>query len=432
MPRNPFLGDMLATLFERRPFMARRGSGRSIEALCTALLTETGEISGIALATEILETYARLKPPARLAFFRFLNDRLELDAAALEVAASVYRDTGAPEDYAALLRAAEAPRQELLRRLNQPAGATAELVAMRVDLLALLPEAPELARTDGDFVHLLRSWFNRGFLVLRQISWDTPARILDKIVAYEAVHAIDDWDDLRRRLQPPDRRCFAYFHPAMPDEPLIFVEVALTRTVPSAIGEVLGEDREVRDARDTSVAVFYSISNCQAGLRNISFGNLLIKQVVGELRAELANLKTFVTLSPIPGLNRWLASQGDLAAAGAMLAGKAPPETVEKLAAHYLLHARRPDGAPLDPVARFHLGNGASIHAVHAGADPTENGLRQSSGAMVNYLYDLDQIEKNHEAFLGGATIPATKAIKSRADLSGLEGGKAPAITGPN
>jgi malonyl-CoA decarboxylase len=251
-----------------------------------------------------------------------------------------------------------------------------------------------------DFAHLLRSWFNRGFLVLREINWNTPASILEKIVAYEAVHAINSWDELRLRLHPPDRRCFAYFHPTMPDEPLIFVEVALTRVVPNSIQNVLAEDREHRDPSETSVAVFYSISNCQAGLQGISFGNLLIKQVVDELRHALPQLETFVTLSPIPGLNRW---RGDTP--------KTTEEDLERIAAHYLLNECNADGGPLDPVARFHLGNGAQIYAVHSGADITEKGHLQSSGAMVNYLYDLKMIEKNHETFVRGGAYPASKSV---------------------
>jgi malonyl-CoA decarboxylase len=268
---------------------------------------------------------------------------------------------------------------------------------MRVDHLAVLNDHPDLRRTDLDFMHLLRSWFNRGFLVLRQISWDTPASVLEKIVAYEAVHAINDWDDLRRRLHPPDRRCFAYFRPTMPDEPLIFVEVTLTKSVPNSIQHVLSHDRELNDAAETSVAVFYSVSNCQKGLSGISFGNLLIKQVVDELSNELPNLGTFVTLSPIPGLERWLKTQSEDAHCLDVFAGTATDEVVEAVAVHYLLHAKTNAGVPVDPVARFHLGNGALIHGTHANADKTDKGREQSSGAMVNYLYDLKLIEKYHE-----------------------------------
>ncbi len=413
MPHRSFLGDMLTTIFERRPARLFARDQRSLEEMCLALLDAEGEVSGIHLAQAILDAYAALPAAQRRGFFDFLNDGLEVDVAGLGAAVARYAETGALQDYRRLSQATEPRRQELLRRLNQPPGATRALVQMRTDLLALLPEAPELARTDLDFRHLLRSWFNRGFLVLRQISWETPASILEKIVQYEAVHAIDDWDDLRRRLYPPDRRCFAYFHPVMPDEPLIFVEVALTSEIPGSIQQVLADDRATLAARDTKVAVFYSISNCQEGLKGISFGNLLIKQVVDELRQELPGLETFVTLSPIPRLNRWLQKQDGDALAERVLSRAASPEEIRLAAADYLLNAKTESGAPYDPVARFHLGNGAQIHAVHPGADLSENGLRQSSGAMVNYHYDLKQIEQNHEAFVLNDEVSTAPAFRS-------------------
>ncbi len=421
MVRNAFLGDMLSTLFERRTGASLVGSKRSVKDMCTDLMTDMGEVSGIALATEILGRYSEMSRKEKLEFFVYLNDALDLDLESLRASLDDYAQQSEVGTYRALVQAAEPPRQELLRRLNQPSGATAQLVSMRADLLSFLKEHPELKRTDLDFTHLLRSWFNRGFLVLRQITWDTPASILEKIVAYEAVHAINDWDDLRRRLHPPDRRCFAYFHPAMPEEPLIFVEVALTKSIPDSIQHVLRETRELRDAWDTSVAVFYSISNCQAGLSGISFGNLLIKQVVSELSAELPNLKTFVTLSPIPLLNTWLNQTETLETPDVKAGLTSPDEVSERLAAFYLLNAKNQRGQPFDPVARFHLGNGASIHAVHAKADMTEKGQAQSGGVMVNYAYKLGQIERNHEAFAGRGVITADKAVRSLADVKGLK-----------
>ncbi|MEL7105007.1 MAG: malonyl-CoA decarboxylase [Pseudomonadota bacterium] len=412
MAERSFLGDMLTTLFERRRVEAPTSDDRSIEAMCLALLDAEGEVSGITLAQSIVDRYAQMDAAEKLAFFGFLNDALEVDIAALEWAIGSYKTSGSLADYHQIAAHAEPRRQELLRRLNQAPGATQALVHMRTDLLAALEDAPELARTDLDLQHLLRSWFNRGFLVLRQISWETPASILEKIVEYEAVHAIRDWDDLRRRLYPEDRRCFAFFHPAMPDEPLIFVEVALTQTVPSSIQHVLADDREHRPAHDTRVAVFYSISNCQTGLKGISFGNLLIKQVVTELRQELPGLETFVTLSPIPKLTQWLRAQDD-PSFGDILDGTAPPESVRAVAATYLMAAKTADGAPYDPVARFHLGNGAQIHAVHGAADLSENGIRQSGGAMVNYEYDLNLIEQNHERFVLEGAISTSSGFRT-------------------
>ncbi|MCF3592830.1 malonyl-CoA decarboxylase [Rhodobacteraceae bacterium LMO-12] len=419
MVQNTMLGDMLASLFERRRASGTTNDPRPIEKMCQTLLTSEGEVFGIHLAKAILTRYAELDQDAKLAFFRFLNDALEMDAGELRNLAQTYLDTGLVADYHAITVAAEPRRQELFRRLNQPAGATAKLVAMRVDLLGFLKDHPELKRTDFDFVHLLRSWFNRGFLMLKQISWDTPASILEKIVEYEAVHAINDWEDLRRRLYPSDRRCFAYFHPTMPDEPLIFVEVALTKSVPDSIHHVLAENRTPHPASDTNVAVFYSISNCQDGLQGVSFGNLLIKQVVEELRQQLPQLDTFITLSPVPGFNKWLATKTDSTVASQILAGEGTETEVEAAVAHYLLNEKGTGGRPRDPVARFHLGNGAVLHEIHANADLTAKGREQSSGAMVNYLYDLKKIEKNHEQFVLGKSVPASKSVASKATAFG-------------
>ena len=415
MQRNRFLGDLLSQLFDRQSQMRHKDDTRSIYELCEALMSTEGEVSGFRLASTVLTRYRALADPEKRAFFEFLNAEMEIDAGHLAQLAGRYADAPSADGYLALGKAAEPRRQELLRRLNQPAGATAELVAMRVDLLRFLEKSPDLRRTDNDFVHLLRSWFNRGFLVLKQISWDTPARILDKIVAYEAVHQVNDWDDLRRRLYPPDRRCFAFFHPSMPDEPLIFVEVALTADTPGSVDALLSEGRVPLEADQARVAAFYSISNCQKGLTGISFGSFLISQVVSELALEIPGLERFMTLSPIPGLNRWLRARCEDDELGhvaqAILGGVAPDEDICAMAARYLMLAKRDDGKPLDPVARFHLGNGARVHRLHAGADGSANGMAQSSGAMVNYLYDLTHTERNHEKFAMHGTVVATRDV---------------------
>ena len=410
------LGDLLGTLFERGRSGDVAASGKPLPELCRALLTGQGEVSGMKRAAEVLMRYGRADAAEKAAFFRFLADEMDLDPGAVAAAAQAYAEGPDAGTMAALLAAAEPPRQELLRRLNQAPGGTADLVAMRVDLMAAAKAEPDLGRVDLDFRHLFASWFNRGFLVLRRIGWESPANILEKIIAYEAVHEIHSWADLRRRLEPPDRRCFAFFHPAMPDDPLIFVEVALTQGIPGAIGPLLAEERRPLPPGKVDTAVFYSISNCQAGLRGISFGNSLIKQVVDVLGREVAGLKTFVTLSPIPGLSRWIETQDE--AARAMLG--ADPATLEaealrRLAARYLLEAKAKDGAPLDPVARFHLGNGAEVHEIHANADLSAKGRQQSCGAMVNYLYDPARVEQNHEAFATHQTIAATRGVKALA-----------------
>jgi malonyl-CoA decarboxylase len=411
------LGDLLSTLFERKAAADVAASGKPLPDLCRALLTGQGEVSGMKRAAEVLLRYGQADPVEKAAFFRFLADEMDLDPKAVVVAADAYDATPDAQRLSALMAAAEPPRQELLRRLNQAPGGTAGLVAMRVDLMAAARDAPDLARVDLDFRHLFASWFNRGFLVLRRIGWESPANILEKIIAYEAVHEIQSWDDLRRRLEPPDRRCFAFFHPSMPDDPLIFVEVALTQGIPGAIGPLLAEDRRPLGPGQVDTAVFYSISNCQAGLRGISFGNSLIKQVVDVLGREVPGLKTFVTLSPIPGLSRWIETQDEAGTRALLQADAATldPEALRRVAARYLLEAKGKDGGPQDPVARFHLGNGAEVHDIHAGADLSPKGRQQSCGAMVNYLYDPARVEQNHEAFATQHSIAATRGVKALA-----------------
>ena len=404
------LADLLSQLIDRRlPVLGGgRADGRSTEALCKDLIGNLGEVTGYAVASQILDRYEAMDDTQKLAFFTFLNNEMDIDPDAVIAATQAYADDGSVKNFRRLMKVAEAPRQELARRLNQVPGATGRIVAMRNDLLRFMRTDPDLAKLDADLRHLLSSWFNRGFLVLRPIYWESPAHVLEKIIAYEAVHAIDSWDDLRRRLQPKDRRCFGFFHPAMPDEPLIFVEVALTKGIPGSIQSVLSERRAPLLEAQADTAVFYSISNCQAGLAGISFGNSLIKQVAGDLSRALPQISTFVTLSPIPGLVKWLEEMGMTQSVG-------DPEALRALATYYLLEAKREGGLPRDPVARFHLNNGASIHEVHAGADLSENGLAQSGGVMVNYLYDLGRITENHEAFATSQKVTASAALRALA-----------------
>ncbi|MEP3346666.1 MAG: malonyl-CoA decarboxylase [Litoreibacter sp.] len=401
-----YFSELISTVFERRyrKALSEEVDGRTTFELCGALLSSHGDVSGVTLARNLLDRYASMSREEKIAFFEFMARDLEIDPDEVTRALQSYQDEPSKKTYTSFTEACEPKRQELARRLNQVPGATGQLVAMRKDLLALMKERRDLGPLDVDFKHLFSSWFNRGFLVLRPINWESPAEILEKIIAYEAVHAIDSWDDLRLRLKPSDRRCFGFFHPAMAGEPLIFVEVALTKGIPNSVQDLLADDRVAIDAEDADTAVFYSISNCQSGLAGISFGNSLIKQVVSDLSKELPGLETFVTLSPIPNLNRWLEAV-DLDALEAT--------DNQALAAHYLIEAKRPDGMPFDPVARFHLGNGARVHAVHAGADTSQNGQRQSNGTMVNYLYDLSQISQNHEQFVGEKTVVASDAVKA-------------------
>ncbi|WP_227421833.1 malonyl-CoA decarboxylase [Pacificispira spongiicola] len=424
MRRSGFFQDLLSTLFERRPWRGTQAPDAPLETLCEDLLGGRGEISGMRIGAAILDAYRDLDADGRRRFFAYLTEDMDLDADAVEAAAQAYRIDRNAKTLQTLADAAEPRRQELLRRLNRLPGATAALVRMREDLLAELRAEPSFTRTDLDFAHLFSSWFNRGFLVLRRIDWTSPAHILEKIIAYEAVHQINDWDDLRRRLHPADRRCFAFFHPAMPDEPLVFVEVALTDAIPNSIQAVLSEDREPIDVGKATTAVFYSISNCQTGLKGISFGNSLIKQVVQDLSAELRNLSTFVTLSPVPGFTKWL---GGLESPEAKAVGEAVTaalagdtgqlaevdDTLRRLAADYFLKSKRDDGRPIDPVARFHLGNGAILHAIHARADLSPAGLKRGAGLMVNYLYDGDRVEPNHESFAKDGAVVASSQVEA-------------------
>ncbi|MCH1597164.1 MAG: malonyl-CoA decarboxylase, partial [Pseudomonadales bacterium] len=386
---------------------------RSITELCDALIATTSETSALIIANKVLNKYSNLDDDGKLSFFQDVSTRMSIDPERVREALKDYEKSPSRVTYQNFSDAAEPSRQELIRRLNQPPGATQKLVGMRADLLRLGKNDPGLQAFDLDIKHLFASWFNRGFLVLRPISWESPAHILEKIIAYEAVHTIDSWDDLRRRLEPADRRCFAFFHPSMPDEPLIFVEVALTKGIPGSVQALLAEDRDAMPATKADTAVFYSISNCQAGLASISFGNSLIKQVASDMSAELSGLKTFVTLSPIPGLTKWLKQVG-------VTWNTDERENMQALAGHYLLNAKSRDGLPFDPVARFHLGNGAIVHAVHADADISDKGRAQSGGTMVNYLYDLPKVAQNHENFANTRKVVATPAVRTLAKAAAL------------
>ena len=410
--------DFLSGLIKRQRSLFAKSESESIDDQVDKLMGSVGEVSGIVTARQVLDRYAALNSDEQLAFFHHLERNFNADENRIKAAYAKYVSEPSSSSLSGLSKAAEPLRQELLRRLNQTPGATHDLVAMRSNLLGFLKQHPALSAVDEDFQRLFTSWFGRGFLQLQTIDWSTSAAILERIIRYEAVHAIKDWDDLRNRIAPPNRRCFAFFHPALIDEPLIFVEVALTHGIPNSIDAILNEpetDTESHGNHDT--AVFYSISNCQPGLNNISFGNLLIKQVVQELQAEFPSIKTFVTLSPVPGFNRWLASDDSAATAelqalkqeiaGLSLteaADEAQQEKIRKLVFNYLVLYKSRD-KPCDPVARFHLGDGATLHEVNAGADYSDNGMQQSRGTMVNYLYDLSSIESNHEQFALEGTV---------------------------
>jgi malonyl-CoA decarboxylase len=315
------------------------------------------------------------------------------------------------------MKFSEPKRREIFRRCNGISRGTIRLVNLRKRLLGILKKNPELKAVDYDLVYLLKNWFNRGFLILRPINWETPAHILEKIIAYEAVHEINSWDELRLRLAPKDRRCFAFFHPAMQDEPIIFVEVALMKNIPSKIQDVLEEKRDFLEPDEANVAVFYSISNCQKGLSGISFGNFLIKQVANDLKFEFNNIKKFVTLSPVPGLRNWIKNKKPKFEMTLEKFKKSEQflnvePSLMNCAGNYFLKSDRSDGMPNDPVARFHLGNGASLEQINYLGDTSLNGLNLSGGLMVNYLYDLDKVEENHEAYTSENKLNISKNAK--------------------
>jgi malonyl-CoA decarboxylase len=386
------------------------------------LLSERGETSGALVARQLHDALRALDAGDRHDFQRHVALGFQPDRAALRAAAERYLADATAEAAAALAQAADPPRQELLRRMNMAPGGTAALIAMRSEIAARLSGEPELKLLDHDLQHLFASWFNRGFLELRRIDWQTPAAVLEKLIAYEAVQEIKGWDDLRRRLAP-DRRCFGFFHPALPGEPLIFVEVALVEGLATSMPPLLSQDMEAHAAptraQRADTAIFYSISNCQDGLRGVSFGNFLIKQVVEELQLEFPQLQRFSTLSPAPGFRRWLTQE--LAEESNPDAALLPqltrdgwwrdPEQSEPLRAALMrlgatyLTRRASAGNRIDPVARFHLGNGARLERINWLGDTAPRAIQESFGVMVNYLYDHDSIEDNHEAFARDGTI---------------------------
>jgi malonyl-CoA decarboxylase len=400
------------------------------------LISERGESNAVSMADEVIHNYRKLSKDQHAKFFTFLFEKLNPDPVAVMMAAQHFSVDSNARNYIKLQRVAEPPRQELFRRLNRANNGTAALVEMRRDLLQLLDKQPELTAVDFDLRHLLSSWFNPGFLKMHRVDWKSPAEILEKLIQHEAVHAIDGWDDLRRRLQP-DRRCFAFFHPQLPNEPLIFVEVALLAEIPAVIAPLVDKRAEtMHQSSHYKVAAFYSISNCEPGLRGVSMGNFLIKRVAEQLHAEFPSLKTFITLSPIPGFVDWIAAGADIGdqKSGVQLkpairtardqaleimdlsnrswserlgAGWHPDDATDKekaallcLASIYLgLGSAGRNG---NPVAKFHLGNGAKLHQINWAGDLSRKGLRQSAALMVNYLYDLSSVEENHERFTNG------------------------------
>ena len=431
----------ILALGSRAGWRSQRGQAQAgdVIRLGHALLSERGEVSGARVAGELLAAYSGLEPPAREAFFDLLSASFLPDPEDIARAAEAYATAPAADTLLRLQAATETRRQELFRRLNLASGGTGALIEMRRHLLATLRDHPERAGVDADLAHLFRSWFNGGFLVLRRIDWRTSAVVLERLIQHEAVHQIQGWSDLRRRLEA-DRRCYAFFHPALPDEPLIFIEVALTERMSAGIRPLLDPEAPVLDPAHARCAVFYSITHCQEGLRGISFGSLLIKQVVEDLNRNFPRVKTFASLSPIPDFRKWLAMIPEsadgvrrdpaFAAFLARLESRTAPvmhdtisgdlrDELTRLCSYYLMHARK-GKAPFDSVARFHLANGARLERLNWMADRSESGIRRSFGLMANYLYRLNDLERNHESYAREYEVVASREIERLAKQSRL------------
>ncbi|MEH6442615.1 MAG: malonyl-CoA decarboxylase family protein [Oceanospirillaceae bacterium] len=417
--------------------------------LCHRLVDGKGEATNIALAREILQRWQGKNDGEKLAFLQLLAKQFGFNKAAIEQAIAGY-DSDDPKTLARLIALSEAPRQELFRRLNMAPNGTGVLVAMRTFLLEQLPTSPQLQDVDADFRHLLASWFNRGFLQLQRIDWHTSATILEKLIEFEAVHPMEGWDDLRRRLHDKDRRCFGFFHPALPNVPLIFIEVALTCEMSNSIAQLVDPKAQVNEQQQPDTAVFYSINNALSGLRGVSFGNFLIKQVAEELKDEFPQIKRFVTLSPMPLMVKSLQEMFDVNSkrysaeqrasniaeisqllekdSGSDLGNgnesesqltwerlefsvKQDPQLLHKLCLYYLAVLKRTDTA-LDPVAHFHLSNGACLQRINIAANTSLRGQAESWGCMVNYLYEDERVVSNHEAYVCASSIALSKELQ--------------------
>ena len=407
-----FFQNLLSSIMERSllksSYFRSKDFGilhEDINKALESVMSKSGEISSLVFAEHLSSLIEALNDEEFIEFFETLHAKYDLDAEALLKASNEYSKNKTQKNLELIFQASEPQWVELFKRLNTVSEGTLRLVRLRERIRSLKQASPSLEFFDRSLLKLFKHWFNPSFLVLESIDWSTPANILEKIIAYEAVHEINSWDDLRARLAPDDRRCFAFFHPLMPNEPLIFVEVALSNKIPDTINEIITIDRSVTLNQDINTAVFYSISNCQEGLSGISFGNFLIKQVAHKLKQENDGLDKFVTLSPAPSLVRWLEENS--------INLDSDEDMLLKQALIYLTASDREDGLPNDPVAKFHLGNGAILERINLNADLSSKGLMQSKGVMVNYLYNLDTLEENHELFFKTKEVKQSDAIKS-------------------
>jgi malonyl-CoA decarboxylase len=386
---------------------------KDINKATDSVMSSSGEVSSIVFAEHLLHLIDDQTDEELLVFLNYLLTEYDIDTESLLENVQAYQSERNQDNLTLISSSSEPKWIELFRRLNAAPAGTHKLIKLREKIKYLLAEGNlELESLDMGLLRLFKYWFNPSFLVLEKIDWSTPANVLEKIIEYEAVHEINSWDDLRARLAPSDRQCFAFFHPLIPEDPLIFVEVALTNKIPETIAEVIRIERDEIENDQINTAVFYSISNCQNGLSGISFGNFLIKKVAHKLRQEIDGLDNFLTLSPLPGLMRWLENNAPLSYERCKNKTIEDNDLIQKTI-KYLTESNRNDGLPNDPVARFHLGNGAILKQININGDLSKKGLDQSNGIMVNYLYDLDTVERNHELFVQTKEVLLSNELKS-------------------
>ena len=413
-----FFQNMISSIMENGLSLRRfrsQGFGtlhKNINQATESVMHTSGEVSSIAFGEHLLDLIEEKNDEDLVIYLEHLLKEYDVNTDLIIKATQNYSKNKNQQNLQGISNAAEPKWIELFRRLNATPNGTHRLIKLRERVRSLLKENKDQLRPlDASLLKLFKYWFNPSFLVLEKIDWSTPANILEKIIEYEAVHEINSWKDLRSRLAPNDRQCFAFFHPLVPEDPLIFVEVAFTKEIPESIENIIKIDREELSFDEINTAVFYSISNCQDGLSGISFGNFLIKKVAHKLKQEIQGLDKFVTLSPIPGLMKWMEKNAPLAYENCL--NEVKNEVLLKNSIIYLTESNREDGLPNDPVARFHLGNGAILHKINLHADPSAKGIKQSQGTMVNYLYDLDVVEKNHEQFFKDKVVIISNEIKS-------------------
>ena len=422
MNKFSFFSDLVNTLFDKNrkknfSFLFEKKQNKSLLEYIENVNEAKGEISALNYSEELFDYLSNCDHKTLFSFFEYLEKDYDIEIASIPEILKNYNKKKEYNFYKDIKKISESKRSEIFRRLNSTQHGTINLVKLREKLLDLLDKYPNFRKIDFDLSSLFKDWFNRGFLILKPIDWETPANILEKIIEYEAVHQIKSWDELRSRLEPEDRKCFAYFHPAMQDEPLIFIEVALTENIPEKINQILNPDRAMINSQEATTAVFYSISNCQKGLQGISFGNFLIKQVARNLQNNFKSLSKFVTLSPVPGFSKWLKSNDTILFN--KMHNKLSLNKIQKNEAilnetilKYFFISNRSDNLPNDPVARFHLGNGAILEKINFLSNISENGLEQSLGYMVNYLYNLEEVELNHEKYVVDKKINTSKNLE--------------------